>query len=136
MGAKNNEEKAMKPIRQRIVIDLTEYGHTGTITLEQPNARREMELNDNLGSCTIFKSDGTFTRNLGKQAIYTRLGFIVQAPFMSSDNALNVENWLRFMDRFPDSGKAVCKRIDTEILKLMQDTDTPLAGSGQAESPN
>jgi len=135
MGKNNEELKDYKPLRKQVIIELEEYGGTGRLVLEELTAGRDRILNNNLGLCTItdLKTQQASVK-LGDQAIYLRMGYTVEAPFMSSPNALTIDNWIRFMDRFSDSGRALSKRIDAEIVKMRKDSGTPLAESAQADS--
>jgi len=135
---RNNEEQRMKPIRRQTTIDLSEYGQAGEIVLEELTVRREMEMNDRMGMCTVIDPENkTASTKTGTQMIYFRLGYVVASPHMSSSQSNTLDNWLRLMDRFDVANyKKLTARIDAEIRKLREDTSTPLAESEQAESKN
>jgi len=89
-----------------------------------------------MGMCTIVDPrTKTASTRVGTQMAYYRTAFIVQAPYMSSPTANTLDNWVRFLDRFPDHGNALCNRIDAVIAEIESDRNTPLAESGQAETP-
>lgn len=119
----------VKPNR---IIDLTEYGLSGEITLEAPGFFKKKQFQNNVGKCTHFKDiemKEIESQDIGDMMIYRVMQFIVTAPFKFE----SIDGFYKFMERvdkvkFGNADK-LFEAMQKACAELEEDKNRPLEES-------
>ena len=104
----------------KIVIELSEYGMDGEITLEPLNFRRRRQLENNIGKAVHYRNgrmDVVESQDLGDLTVYKVMAYITSAPFGYG----RIDGFYSFMDRVDQKcGKAeeLFQRLQEEVKNL------------------
>ena len=129
-------------IRPKTVVNLSEYGMEGTITLEPLTFRREIELKNNIGNCMHYTkvSDGDEVQvdgqNIGDMTVYNILAYITEAPFKIGSK----ESFMNFMDRCDRTeeglGRRIFERLQDESKRIKNGELSPFVSSEASPTEN
>ena len=120
-------------VRPQRIVELSEYGATGQITLEPLDFVRRRQLENNIGRTTHVAPQGDGlemkSQDLGDLSVYRVMAYIVSAPFKFQ----SLEGFYNFMERLDKmklgQAEALFKRLKDEINELKKEATSPLDGS-------
>lgn len=119
--------------RPQINVDLSEYGMSGTITMEPLTFRRDMEYRNNIGTAIHYVGSGEELRVVGQDMgtikVYSVLAFVTQAPF-----PVTLDGFMGFMDRADaielGLGQRIFDRLTQEAERIKAGELSPFGSSG------
>lgn len=118
------------------VIDLGEFGQTGTVEVSMPSLSRRIARDNAIGNCNDVKMVNgepvLVGTRAGDAAVIKILAFVRKAPFPT-----DLTGFLRYCDRMDDnelgSAERMLEAIERAALEV-QGVESPLANSQVAET--
>lgn len=120
------------------VLNMEDYGMTGTVEISKPTLRRRIQRDNAIGNCTradLVNGEPVVSETrVGDAAVIKVLAYVGKAPFPTDLNG-----FLNYCDKMDSNDLGSAERLITDIEAAalqIEEGETPLPDSQGAETPS